>query len=68
MTSANDSTDYVARHHELPAGLASLSDAIAPTMSGFGELHRSTMAGGALDAASKELISLAERAGSVATS
>jgi len=52
-------TNYVERHRELQAGLRSLSDAIGPTMSGFGKLHRSAMAAGALDAASKELIALA---------
>jgi len=59
MTNSSYSTNYVARHHELQTGLRSLSEAIGPTMSGFGKLHRSAMAAGALDAASKELIALA---------
>lgn len=53
------SVNYVARHHELLAGFRSLSDAIGPTMRGFGKLHRSAMEPGALDGATKELIALA---------
>lgn len=58
-TNATATTDFVARHRELQTGFRSLSDAIGPTMSGFGKLHRSSMAPGALDAATKELIALA---------
>ena len=57
--SDNRSTNYIARHHELQDGFQSLSEAIGPTMSGFGKLHRAAMAPGALDGASKELIALA---------
>lgn len=53
------STDYVARRRELQRGFRSLSDRIGPTMSGFGKLHRSAMAPGALDTATKELLALA---------
>lgn len=53
------SIDYVARHRELQKGFRALSDVIGPTMSGFGKLHRSAMAPGALDGATKELIALA---------
>jgi AhpD family alkylhydroperoxidase len=56
---ARPSIDYVARHQELQDGFRALSDAIGPTMSGFGKLHRSAMAPGALDGATKELIALA---------
>ncbi len=58
-SSDNRSTNYIARHHELQDGFRSLSEAIEPTMSGFGKLHRAAMAPGALDGASKELIALA---------
>ncbi len=60
MTPASaDATDFVARHHQLQQGFRSLGDAIGPTMSGFGALHRASMAPGALDGATKELIALA---------
>ena len=58
-SSTDQATNYIARHHELEAGLRALSDVIGPTMSGFGKLHRAAMAPGALDTASKELIALA---------
>ena len=52
-------TDFVARHRELQTGFRSLGEAIGPTMSGFGKLHRSSMEPGTLDGATKELIALA---------
>ncbi len=58
-TNASATTDFVARHRELQEGFQSLSEAIGPTMSGFGKLHRSSMEPGALDGATKELIALA---------
>jgi len=52
-------TNYVDRHDQLREGFGKLSDAIGPTMKGFGSLHRAAMAPGSLDGATKELIALA---------
>ena len=52
-------TDYVARHGHLRKGFRALSDAIGPTMKGFGAMHRGAMEPGELDGATKELIALA---------
>lgn len=52
-------TDYVARHGHLQKGFRALSDAIGPTMKGFGAMHRGAVEPGELDGATKELIALA---------
>lgn len=59
MTTTPLSKDYVARHAELRQGFRQLHRALPGAMTGFGSLHSSAMADGALSAATKELIALA---------
>ena len=54
-----DTYDAPARRQELRAGYRSLNQLIPDQMRGFGDLHRSAMADGALSGAHKELIALA---------
>lgn len=51
--------DAPTRRQELRAGYRALSQLIPDQMRGFGDLHRSAMADGALSSAHKELIALA---------
>ncbi len=51
--------DAPARRQQLRAGYRELNRAIPDQMHGFGELHRSAVADGALSGAHKELIALA---------
>lgn len=53
------SFDAPARRHELRAGYRTLGQAIPDQMRGFGDLHKSAMAEGALPWAHKELIAMA---------
>jgi len=54
-----NSYDAPARRKELRAGYRSLNQVLPDQMRGFGDLHRSAMADGALSSAHKELIALA---------
>ena len=54
-----DTYDAPARRRELRAGYRSLNQLLPDQMRGFGDLHRSAMADGALSSAHKELIALA---------
>lgn len=51
--------DAPARRRELRAGYRALNQLLPDQMRGFGDLHRSAMADGALSSAHKELIALA---------
>jgi AhpD family alkylhydroperoxidase len=51
--------DFPARRTELRQGYRDLNAAIPEQMKGFGELHRSAMADGALPSAVKELMAVA---------
>lgn len=53
------SFDHLALTHDLNAHLASFRKAQPEAMAGFGQLARSAMAAGAIDAKSKELMALA---------
>ncbi len=52
-------TDHAARRAELRAGYRRLNEVIPAQMKGFGELHRSAVAEGALPQATKELMAMA---------
>ena len=52
-------TDFAERRNELRAGYRQLGEAIPAQMKGFGELHRSAVADGALPSATKELMAMA---------
>lgn len=54
-----DTYDAPVRRKELRAGYRSLNKLLPDQMRGFGDLHRSAMADGALSSAHKELIALA---------
>lgn len=51
--------DFPARRSELRQGYRDLIEAIPAQMKGFGELHRSAVADGALPTATKELMAVA---------
>lgn len=52
-------TDYPTRRTELRAGYRALNEALPAQMEGFGKLHRSAVADGALPASTKELMAMA---------
>lgn len=52
-------TDYPTRRRELRAGYRTLNEALPEQMKGFGDLHRSAVADGALSTATKELMAMA---------
>jgi AhpD family alkylhydroperoxidase len=54
-----ESTNFVARHAELQQGFRDLYRVLPGPMAGFSTLHKSSLADGALPAATKELIALA---------
>lgn len=52
-------TDYPARYKELQSLVGTLGKEAAGTVGGFSRMHQAAIAGGALDAKTKELMSLA---------
>ena len=52
-------TDFPSRRKELRSGYRTLNEVIPEQMKGFGELHRSAVAEGALPSATKELMAVA---------
>ena len=52
-------TDFPTRRSELRAGYRRLNDALPGPMEGFGKLHRSAVADGALSTSVKELMAMA---------
>lgn len=59
VTTDVTTSDVVERRSEIRNGYRALHRAIPEQMKGFGELHRSAMADGALPSATKELMAIA---------
>lgn len=58
-TATTPAIDYRARRTELLSGYRKVSEALPEQMGGFGELHRSAVAAGALSRPVKELMAMA---------